>query len=87
MKKLLFILFLSLAACRKLDVTPVPPVTKVDIFSVSEVIVTNETSLFFNLKSAGNYTMTLYDAASDQDRKSTRLNSSHVSESRMPSSA
>lgn len=66
MKKLLFILFLSLAACRKLDVTPVPPVTKVDIFSVSEVIVTNETSLFFNLKSAGNYTMTLYDAASDQ---------------------
>ena len=28
-----------------------------------------------------------YDAASGQDRKSTRLNSSHIEESRMPSSA
>ena len=65
-KIILLCCVISIISCRKLDITPVPPVTKVDIFSVSEVIVTNETSLFFNLKSAGNYTMTLYDAVSDQ---------------------
>jgi hypothetical protein len=66
MKKLLFILFLSLVACRKVNVAPAPQSTPVDIFSVSEVIVSNGQDLNFGLKSEGNYTLTLFDPITEQ---------------------
>jgi len=65
MKKLLFILFLSLVACRKVNVAP-PQSTAVDIFSVSEVIVSNGQDLNFGLKNEGNYTLTLFDPITGQ---------------------
>ena len=61
------------------------------------IIVTTFSTLFFNLgvqswfddrvSTALNESVEVAKAYAEEDRKSTRLNSSHVSESRMPSSA
>jgi hypothetical protein len=59
MKKLLFILLL-LAACKKVDVQPHPPLVQ-DIFSVAESTVSNGGEIVFDLKSAGVYTLTMID--------------------------
>jgi hypothetical protein len=59
MKKLLLILLL-LSACKKVDV-PSPPPTVQDIFSVTESTVSNGGDIYFDLKSAGIYTLTMLD--------------------------
>jgi hypothetical protein len=59
MKKLLIILLL-LSACKKVDVQPTPPTVQ-DIFSVTESTVSNGGDIYFDLKSAGTYTLTMLD--------------------------
>ena len=59
MKKLLIILLL-LSACKKVEVQPQPPVVQ-DIFSVTESTVSNGGDIYFDLKTAGTYTLTMFD--------------------------
>jgi len=59
MKKLLFILLL-LSACKKIEIQPQPPVVQ-DIFSVTESTVSNGGDIYFDLKAAGTYTLTMLD--------------------------
>jgi hypothetical protein len=59
MKKLLIILLL-LSACKKTEVQPQPPMVQ-DIFSVTESTVSNGGDIYFDLKSAGIYTLTMLD--------------------------
>ena len=59
MKKLLIILLL-LSSCRKVEVRPEPPVVQ-DIFSVTESTVSNGGDIYFDLKAAGTYTLTMLD--------------------------
>jgi hypothetical protein len=66
MKKLLSILFLSLVACKKVEVIPTPQPTPIDIFSVKEVMLTNGQDFNFNLKSEGTHIITLYDSTNQQ---------------------
>ena len=49
MKRLLIILTLSLASCRKVDV-PAPVPTVKDIFTVAKSTVTDGSDIMFNLK-------------------------------------
>jgi hypothetical protein len=58
MKKLLFILLLVLAACKKVEVQP--PIVQ-DIFSITESTVSNGGEIIFDLKTAGVYTLTMID--------------------------
>ena len=65
MKKILFIFVVLLWGCTKPELpTPTPPVEK--IFSVGESSVTNGQSIYFDLPSAGVYTLTLIDKESGQ---------------------
>jgi hypothetical protein len=51
-----------LSACKKIDVQPQPqPPTVQDIFSVTESTVSNGGDIYFDLKSAGTYTLTMLD--------------------------
>jgi hypothetical protein len=59
MKKLLIILLL-LSACKKIDVQPLPPTVQ-NIFSVAESTVSNGGDIYFDLKAAGTYTLTMLD--------------------------
>jgi hypothetical protein len=65
MKKIVFILLLSLVACRKTQVPPTPqPVP--NIFSVKESSVENGQEIQFELTKSGVYTLTLGDSANNQ---------------------
>jgi hypothetical protein len=65
MKKILFIFVILLVGCTKPELpTPTPPVEK--IFSVGESSVINGQSIYFDLPSAGVYTLTLIDKESGQ---------------------
>jgi hypothetical protein len=65
MKKILFISLILLAGCTKPELpTPTMPVEK--IFEVKESKVVNGQSIFFDLPSAGTYTLTLIDKESGQ---------------------
>jgi hypothetical protein len=66
MKKLLLILFLSLVACKKIEVVPTPPPTNLKIFSVAESSVENGQEIEFELSKTGVYTMTIGDSVSNQ---------------------
>jgi hypothetical protein len=66
MKKILFILFISLVACRKVEVRPETKPTTADIFSVSQSTVSNGSEIMFNIKSAGKYTLTMGDSVTNQ---------------------
>ena len=66
MKKILFILFISLVACRKVEVRPEPKPITADIFSVSQSTVSNGAEIMFNLKLAGTYTLTMGDSVTNQ---------------------
>jgi hypothetical protein len=71
MKKLLFILLLT--GCTKID-TPPPIITTKDIFSVTESAVANGDEVYFDLKSAGVYTLTLIDDTQNQVLTRERIN-------------
>ena len=66
MKKILFIFVILLVGCTKMEIepTPNPPVEK--IFEVGESKVTNGQSIYFDLPSAGTYTLTLIDVTTNQ---------------------
>jgi len=66
MKKILFMLFISLVACRKVEVRPEIKPTTADIFSVSQSTVSNGSEIMFNIKSAGKYTLTMGDSVTSQ---------------------
>jgi len=65
MKKIILISLILLVGCTKPDLpTPTPPVEK--IFKVGESKVENGQSIYFDLPSAGTYTLTLIDKESGQ---------------------
>ncbi len=65
MKRILFVFLILLWGCTKPELpTPNPPVEK--IFSVSESSVTDGQSIYFDLPSAGVYTLTLVDVTTGQ---------------------
>jgi hypothetical protein len=66
MKKLLFILFVSLVACRKVEIRPEPTATAADIFSVKQSTVSNGADIVIILKTAGIYTLTMSDSTTSQ---------------------
>ena len=73
MKKILFIFVIILVGCTKPELpTPVIPVEK--IFSVGESRVVNGQSIYFDLPSAGVYTLTLVDKESGQVVSRERFN-------------
>jgi hypothetical protein len=65
MKKVIFILLLSLVACRKTQVPPIPQ-TVPNIFSVKESSVENGQEIQFELSKNGVYTLTLGDSVNNQ---------------------
>ena len=65
MKKILFIFVILMWGCTKMDIpTPQPSVEK--IFNVKESSVSNGQFIYFDLPSAGVYTLTLIDKESGQ---------------------
>ena len=73
MKKILFIFVILMWGCTKPELpTPTPPVEK--IFSVGESSVVNGQSIYFDLPSAGVYTLTLIDKESGQVVSRERFN-------------
>ena len=66
MKKLLFILFVLLVACRKVEVRPEPKPITADIFSVSQSTVSNGADITITLKTSGIYTLTMGDSVTNQ---------------------
>jgi hypothetical protein len=65
MKKLLYISLILIVGCTKPELpTPTMPIEK--IFTVNESKVINGQSLYFDLPSAGVYTLTLIDKQSEQ---------------------
>ena len=70
MKKLLVILLL-LSACKKVEVQP-PTIQ--DIFSATESTVSNNSDIYFTLKTAGVYTLTMVDKSTNQVITRERIN-------------
>ena len=66
MKKILFIFVILMWGCTKMEIEPTPPPAVQKIFSVSESSVINGQSIYFDLPSAGVYTLTLIDKESGQ---------------------
>jgi hypothetical protein len=67
MKKILFISFIFLISCNKVEVVPLPEVLAInDIFSVKESKVTNGQSIHFKVPSAGTYIFTLINNENGQ---------------------
>ena len=65
MKKLLFVFLLLMWGCTKPELpTPNPPIEK--IFTVTESTVVDGQSIYFDLPSAGVYTLTLVDIQTGQ---------------------
>jgi len=74
MKKILFILCLGLAACKKVEVIPTPPPENVKIFSVKESSVENGQEIQFDLTKSGVYTLTIGDSVTNQVLTRERFN-------------
>lgn len=53
-------------SCKKLDVTPTPQLNDKDVFSQSEVIVSDGQDLNIKLVSTGKFTLTLFDSSTTQ---------------------
>jgi hypothetical protein len=66
MKKILFILILSLVACRKTQVIPIPSQPNVNIFDVKESSIENGQTINFTLPVSGTYTLTMIDTIKNQ---------------------
>ena len=73
MKKILFILILSLVACRKTTVIPTPQ-PNLKIFDVRESSVENGQEIEFDLTKSGIYTLTLGDSVTNQVLTRERFN-------------
>ena len=66
MKKILFILALTLIGCRKVEPVIVTPVVTTNIFSVAQSSVENGQEIQFDLIKAGVYTLTIGDSTINQ---------------------
>ena len=66
MKKLILISFILLTGCVKPELPMPEVVAKDNIFNVTESKVTNGQSIYFDLPSAGTYTLTLIDVTTNQ---------------------
>ena len=74
MKKILFILLLALGSCKKSDIpTPQPP-QEVDVFSVAESTVADNSNISFKLDKAGIYIIKLVDKNTEQVIAKERIN-------------
>jgi hypothetical protein len=73
MKKILFILTLTLVACRKIEPQIITPPTT-NIFSVSQSSVTNGQEIQFDLTNNGVYTLTIGDSVTNQVLTRERFN-------------
>ena len=74
MKKILFILILSLVACRKVEVRPEPKPTIISVFSTSQSSVENGQEIQFDLTKNGVYTLTIGDSTTNQVLTRERFN-------------
>lgn len=61
-----YIFIFLIFSCKKMDVTPTPQPSDKDIFSESQVVVSDGQDLKLNLPSAGKYTLTLFDSSTSQ---------------------
>jgi hypothetical protein len=66
MKKILFILVLTLVGCRKVAPVIVTPVVTTNIFSKSENTIDNGQEIQFDLTKNGVYTLTMGDSTTNQ---------------------
>ena len=74
MKRIIYITLILLVGCSKPDL-PMPEVlAKDDIFSVTESGVVNGQSIYFDLPSAGTYTLTIKDKETGQVISRERFN-------------
>lgn len=74
MKKILFILVLTLVGCRKVTPVIVTPVVTTNIFSKSENTIDNGQEIQFDLTKSGVYTLTLGDSVTNQVLTRERFN-------------
>ena len=74
MKKLLFILILTLAACRKVEVRPEPTSITTSVFNNSKNTIENGQEIQFDLTKDGVYTLTLGDSTTNQVLTRERFN-------------
>lgn len=73
MKKVLFIVLLTLGACKKVDVQPTPPQV-IDIFNKTESTITKDSDISFNLNKSGIYVFKLIDKNTDQVIAKEKIN-------------
>jgi len=66
MKKILFILALTLFGCRKVEPVIVTPVVTTNVFSNAENTIDNGQEIQFNLTQNGVYIMTIGDSVTNQ---------------------
>ena len=74
MKKILFILVLTLVGCRKVAPVIVTPIVTTNIFSKSENTIDNGQEIQFDLTKSGVYTLTLGDSVTNQVLTRERFN-------------
>ena len=74
MKKILFILVLTLVGCRKVEPVIVTPVVTTNIFSKSENTIDNGQEIQFDLTKNGVYTLTMGDSVTNQVLTRERFN-------------
>ena len=74
MKKILFILVLTLVGCRKVAPVIVTPVVTTNIFSKSENTIENGQEIQFDLTKNGVYTLTIGDSTTNQVLTRERFN-------------
>ena len=74
MKKILLILCLSLAACRKVEVRPEPKPITTNVFSNAENTIDNGQEIQFDLTKNGVYTLTMGDSVTNQVLTRERFN-------------
>ena len=74
MKKILFILVLTLIGCRKVEPVIVTPVVTTNIFSKSENTIDNGQEIQFDLTKNGVYTLTMGDSTTNQVLTRERFN-------------
>ena len=74
MKKILFILALTLIGCRKVEVRPEPKPITTNVFNNAENTIDNGQEIQFDLTKTGVYTLTIGDSTTNQVLTRERFN-------------
>ena len=74
MKKILFILALTLIGCRKVEVRPEPKPITTNVFNNAENTIDNGQEIQFDLTKNGVYTLTMGDSTTNQVLTRERFN-------------